>query len=195
MRRGTKRKAYASQCEASCGEMLEQACGPISLYNSLMIHGIDCTTSTIMADFKSVQVGRGPGMSPEQLLAFALRTCPNASLVHPAKNSDLVPGAIIYVNSTELLLSCAKPSAAVASEEKKPDEQWDSHIVTVESTSSIGVVVINPDARRCGRGFKYDLWGRMTIPWNQLDAVWQSTRHDKTATKRALVYTQKRTAQ
>ena len=51
------------------------------------------------------------------------------------------------------------------------DAEYDSHVVMVESIESTGIVVINPDCRKSGRGFRHDIWGRMRISHLHLDKV------------------------
>ena len=67
------------------------------------------------------------------------------------------------------------------------DAKYDSHIVMVESIESTSIVVINPDCRRSGSGFRHDLWGRMRISQLHLAKVWMSTREGGTRTCKASV--------
>ncbi len=60
----------------------------------------------------------------------------------------------------------------------------------VEAIKPDGViVVINPDRRRCGKGFTTDKWGRMTIAPGQLADVWRTSRVNGTHTSCAVVAT------
>ena len=63
----------------------------------------------------------------------------------------------------------------------------DSHIVAVERITPTGIVVISPDCRRCGRGFRHDSWGRFKLSFPQVEAVWKTVRHDGSRTVKAAV--------
>ena len=101
---------------------------------------------------------------------------------------DLAVGSLMYVRSAELLNVQEKNGRK---RKKAQESEKDSHVVLVESIKENGtIVVINPDRapKKSGSGFLESQWGRMSIPPESLEKVWQSTRFDGTRTKRSAIH-------
>ena len=195
-----KRKAsavpviYFSQNKDSCGEDVEKACGPVSLANSLKYRakeGKDTTPKEIIYLASGSHAGPlrdRPGLSPHELCALGTTVGQahgiTAMLSHPCKASELAAGDLMYVGSIPL----KNAQGGVQYE----NAEFDSHIVMVERIEPECVIVIDPDCRKCGTGFRHDKWGRMRIPFVELDTVWMTTRNDQTKTKRAAVLLRER---
>ena len=178
------RPHYFSQSVDECGPEVEVACGPVSLANAmgLLVAGVTTSPRQII-DATLPGICASGGTSPEQLLRAAIhmgnKVGITAELRHPCTWNALSAGDILYVRSVAL-----KNAQHGVQFEESPQ---DSHIVMVEAVVDGALVVINPDCRRCGKGFRHDVWGRMLIPKDSLEAVWQSTRPDGSDTKRAAV--------
>ena len=181
--------AYISQSEDVCGgDRVDTACGPVSICNAGAILGLDLDITSALAVMKQVNP-RLDGLSPADLAAVTTRLMPREDWVieahHPADVSDLQAGALLHVRSVPLL------NAQGGNQYEEPDQ--DTHIVVVESVSETGcVTVINPDRRKCGKGFRHDIWGRMIIHPDHLPGVWQSKRADGSLTTRAMTLPRRR---
>jgi hypothetical protein len=195
-----KRKAlpapvYFSQNKDSCGEDVEKACGPVSLANSLKYRAKEGKYTTpkevinLASESLAGPLRERPGLSPHELCALGTIVGQahgiTAMLSHPCKASELAAGDLMYVGSIPL----KNAQGGVQYE----NAEFDSHIVMVERIEPECVIVINPDCRKCGTGFRHDKWGRMRIPFVELDTVWTTTRNDQTKTKRAAVLLRERT--
>jgi hypothetical protein len=181
---------YFSQDRASCGDDVDKACGAVSLANSLMLRAdrpLELSTPESIIHMSSqLPLGRLRdrfGISPDELCALSVLAGQSyelqASLCEPCRVSQLAAGDLMYVNS--IALKNAQGGVQFL------DAENDSHIVMVESVDPTGIVVINPDCRKCGSGFRHDIWGRMHISQMHLDKVWMSIRSDGTCTRRAAV--------
>jgi hypothetical protein len=195
--RKRKRQAvieYFSQNSDACGDAVDKACGAVSLANSLKyraLEGKDTTPKEIIYRASRPPAGPlrdRPGLSPDELCALATAVGQThgmtAMLSQPCKVSDLAAGDLMYVGSIPL------KNAQGGNEYE--DAEFDSHIVMVESMEPQCVVVVNPDCRKCGAGFRHNIWGRMRIPLAQLETVWMTTRSDGTTTTRAAVLLRER---
>jgi large subunit ribosomal protein L40e len=180
------RRCYYSQNNESCGP-LKNACGAISLANSLAFRGCSnplVTPERIINIAFALNLFRdGHGISPGELFALsATAGHPHglqAKLVEPAKVTELMPGDLIYVGSIPLINAQGG--------QQYENAEHDSHIVMVESNGLAGLVVINPDCKKAGKQIRLGKWGRMLISPEHLDKVWMSNRHDGTHTRRAAV--------
>ena len=188
---GDQRK-YFSQNRETCGDDVDKACGPVSLANSLVLKASSMWSPCLpghMLDMASApplhhrRLRDRPGINPYELCALSAAAGQSdglqATLREPCKLSELEPGDLMYVNSIAL----KNAQGGVQFE----DAMHDSHIVMVESIDSTSIIVINPDCRRSGSGFRHDLWGRMRIAHAHLDQVWMTTRVDGTRTSKAAV--------
>ena len=174
---------YFSQNVATCGADVEKACGCVSLANAIVLFGMErIEPAVIIANAKNMSAFDSTGLAPESLRLLCVRMGLHADLVQPCSASALAPGMLMYVRSIGLLNS----QGGVTYE----NSVQDSHIVMVETIQPDGViVVINPDRRRCGKGFTTDKWGRMTIAPGQLADVWRTSRVNGAHTSCAVVAT------
>lgn len=182
-------RKYLSQNRGTCGDDVETACGPVSLANSLVLRASSMATPNlpgILLLASTPALGRlcdRGGISPEELCALSatvgLPYGLHARVCEPCEVSELEAGDLMYVSSIAL----KNAQGAVQFE----DAQYDSHIVMVERIEATTIVVINPDCRKCGSGYRHDVWGRMRISVSDVDNVWKSTRIDGTHTCKAAV--------
>ena len=142
------------------------------------------------------------GLSPKNLYALCERALLNMTGLSGATvkaslspAGDLAVGSLMYVRSAELLnvqeKNGRKRKKPQKSEEDSHENEEDSHVVLVESITENGtIVVINPDRapKESGSGFLESQWGRMSIPPESLEKVWQSTRFDGTRTNRSAIH-------
>jgi hypothetical protein len=184
---------YFSQDPTSCGDDVETACGPVSLANSLV--GRACPGRIVTpARFIHIAFSTRPdlgrlrdrlGMSPSELCALSAIVGQShglqAKLREPCSVEELARGDLMYVKSVALKNAQGGVQFEAA--------EYDSHIVMVESFERNAIVVINPDCRKSGRGFRHDGFGRMRIPLvpELLNEVWCSLRRDGIKTTRAAV--------
>ncbi len=138
------------------------------------------------------------GLSPKNLYALCEKALLNMTdltgvTVKASDNGrteDLAKGSLMYVRSAELL-NVQEKNGKRKNQEDSHESEEDSHVVLVESIMRNGtIVVINPDRARkeSGSGFLESQWGRMKIPPESLEKVWQSTRFDRTRTKRSAIH-------
>ena len=100
-----------------------------------------------------------------------------------AQATDLAPGTLMFVRTKELM------NAQGGKEQYSPGD-FDHQVVLVEEILQDGtIVVIHPDRVRneSGSGFLESQWGRMNIPFDSLEKVWQSKRFDQTSTTRCAI--------
>ena len=184
-----KAGTYFAQTEGTCGSDMEAACGAVSLSNALLLHDPPLCVSpakviNAVFFFSSKPLVSMGGLTPAELVMLAdtvggpSGVC--AEVVQPCPVSRLVPGCLMYVASIPL-----KNYQGGAQYELAPA---DSHIVTVERITSTGLVVISPDCKRCGKGFRHDTWGRFVLPFTHLAEVWKTSRHDGAHTVQAAVF-------
>ena len=138
---------------------------------------------------KDANLFDGGGLSPSALFALCQHaggkmTGVTVEISPKGRAENLAPGSLMYVNSLELLNAQGRNKFKTRKNEK------DSHVVLVEEILRNGtIVVINPDQalNESGSGFLESHWGRMNIPFDSLEKVWQSKRFDQTTTTRCAI--------
>ena len=181
---------YYSQNKQFCGDAVEKACGPVSLANSLLLLNQDssqvpCSQASLPTPGQIIFAVSNPPMKDKPLpapplepwdlthLAQALLPWPGRAVNRMAHDPMVFcPGDLVYVDRVRLLNCQGKTQY----EEAKTSAQ----IVTVESRSPEGLIVINPGSRIWGRGFRRDMCGSMFIPARQLRSVTHCTLADGT---------------
>ena len=158
MTQSRKTVQYHSQCELSCGSDVDYACGPISVCNFMALKCIPVTPAAIFACIESPPLSDRKGLAPEELerLCQLMLKGPGrklqctATLRRKCNMDDLHPGDLMYISSVALL-------NAQGGNQYEEDSDWDSHIVMVETIDhgAAVITVINPDCRKCGRGFVF----------------------------------------
>lgn len=177
--------SFYSQDFANCGVDTDRACGVVSLVNALLMFGcgVIMPPIEIIKRITNPPLSETDGLDPEALRDLCAQHCRrhrlHVTLRHPCTAMELQRGDLVYFSSVLL------KNQQIGIEEE--DNSIDSHIVTVESIGTQGVTVINPYNRNAGRGFRKNVWGRMFVPWDRLDSIWQTTRHDLSRTRKAAV--------
>ena len=191
---------YFSQDANTCGVFVRNACGVVSLANAFRLlvpssqkppSPLDIITPMdIITKCNSDRLFDADGLTPVRLHALCEYYAQDISgltakyLEAPtAQATDLAPGTLMYVRTKELMnAQCGK--------EQYPPGEYDHQVVLVEKILQDGtIVVIHPDRARneSGSGFLESQWGRMNIPFDSLEKVWQSKRFDQTTTTRCAI--------
>jgi hypothetical protein len=192
---------YFSQNANTCGEVfVRNAVGVVSLANAFRLLArssqkppslFDIITPVdIITKCESDRLFDADGLTPMRLHALCEYYAQNISgltakyLQAPtAQATDLAPGTLMYVRTKELM-------NAQGGKEQYPPGEFDHQVVLVEEILQDGtIVVIHPDRVRneSGSGFLESQWGRMNIPFDSLEKVWQSKRFDQTSTTRCAI--------
>ena len=180
---------FYSQNEETCGRDVDAACGVVSLANALILleaphHKSPEQIIQALSSLSDKSLAEMKGISPVEMLQLCNTVGRSmgyqAVLEHPCAMSRLSVGTIMYVDSIALK-NCQ-------GDIQFESAAFDSHIVTVESINATEIVLISPDCRRSGRGFRHDIWGRMKLRVTQLDEVWKTTRQDGLKTEKAAVF-------
>ena len=181
---------YWSQCVTHCGDLVDKACGPVSLANMLVLMRVKGLSAVTPRRILKIAVNKNlfdaGGLPPGSLQKLCEDvTSPSglsAQFHELCRPSDIEAGTLLYVNASALM---NVQEGAVQMLESTHDN---SHIVMVESVmADATLVVINPDRRRTKKGFTRDMWGRMYVPRVNLENVWRATRFDGTPVVRGAI--------
>ena len=184
-KRQTTASPYISQNTGTCGSHVEQACGPVSLINALILMDAKLAGKLIPEEVIAIAnklcLFDGGGLPPAKFAQLCVHVCSQwgytATFHETCSVSLLTPGMLLYVSSVELM------NAQGCDQFELPMQ--DSHVVMLEKVRHNGtLVVINPDRKLNSRTGEFieDTWGRMLIPKSSMEQVWKTVRHDNTRT-------------
>ena len=132
-RKGSKRNKYFSQNTETCGELVDKACGVVSLANCLRLLFPSAlknpTPLELISTCKDSKLFDKEGLSPAALYALCQRVAGEMTGVTVEMSSNgqfenLAPGSLMYVNSLQLLNAQGR--------KKVQTSKKDSHVVLVE---------------------------------------------------------------
>ena len=129
---------YYSQDVKTCGELVDVACGPISLLNAMAMMGVEVGVPEVLqAARKYLDAG---GLSPGALAALAEGIGQpfgiGARALQPCRAEAVVPGSLLFVSAQALV----NAQGAVEFESTIPDAH--NVIVAVENVESDGTLVV-----------------------------------------------------